>query len=235
MEIRVWGCGLAETVVFSLDDLANVLACARAAGRAAAPGSEGWSRSADDPGAVLACFPGLRLRPGFALRAYLFAKGANANGVVWALPAEAPFPEPEDCPRLADLPSQPPMPPGALAHPLLVVEGDGSPWAYLCASLLGRELAEFGARGRGQEWRLHTLLGADPTIGEPGWRWLKPRPTEWRPWVRVDAGAVTVTFHTVSRLGRATLFRQVDTFTPASYYGELRETAIAVGGAGYLL
>ncbi len=52
---------------------------------------EGWFRRQDDPAKVLALFHGLRLKPGFVLRAYQFIEGGNGNGVVWALPESADF------------------------------------------------------------------------------------------------------------------------------------------------
>ena len=93
-------------------------------------------------------FKALRLKAGFALHAYEFRSGGNGNGIIWAVPADAPLLAPEDCPQLEDVFLGPPKPPGAI--PLMqVIEGDGSPWSYLSASILGREAAEFGARWHG--------------------------------------------------------------------------------------
>ena len=96
--------------------------------------AEGWSKSIVDPAAVLAVFDALRLKPGFALRAYLFRKGDNGNGFVWALPESAEFPAPDALPMLGDRFLNPPKPPAALDDVMEVIEGDGSPWSYISAS-----------------------------------------------------------------------------------------------------
>ena len=55
----------------------------------------------------------------------------------------------------------PPKPPGAV--PLMqAIEGDGSPWSYLSASILRREAAEFGARWHGCVWSGQTILSKPP-------------------------------------------------------------------------
>ena len=53
-----------------------------------------------DPARLVDLFPPLKLRKGYQLRAYLFREGGNGNGVVWAMPEDAPFPEPNECPTL---------------------------------------------------------------------------------------------------------------------------------------
>ena len=60
------------------------------------PEPEGWSKSRHDPNKLLDLFKPLRLKDGFVLRAYLFREGGNGNGVVWAMPADAEFPEQKD-------------------------------------------------------------------------------------------------------------------------------------------
>ena len=45
------------------------------------------------------------------------------------------------------------------AVPLMqAIEGDGSPWSYLSASILSREAAEFGAMWHGCDWSDQTIL-----------------------------------------------------------------------------
>ena len=52
-------------------------------------------------------------------------------------------------------------PPGAV--PLMqAIEGDGSPWSYLSASILSREAAEFGAIWHGCVWSDQTILSKPP-------------------------------------------------------------------------
>lgn len=120
---------------------------------------EDWSISAVDPMTVLAVFKPLRIKEGYILRAYQFCSGGNGNGFVWAMPTDADFPDPEQCPRLEDVFLEPPKPPAALDDAMEAIDGDGSPWSYLCASLLCRQLREFGAMWHGCDWSTHSILG----------------------------------------------------------------------------
>ncbi|MDE2754217.1 MAG: hypothetical protein OXI83_16720, partial [Gemmatimonadota bacterium] len=116
-----------------------------------------WFTSRYDPNELVGVFATLRLREGFALHAYEYRSGGNGNGIIWAVPAGAPLLAPDDCPRLKDRFLSPPKPPGAV--PLMqVIEGDGSHWSYLSASILWREAAEFGARWHGCQWSDKTIL-----------------------------------------------------------------------------
>ena len=125
----------------------------------------GWSISDCDPNDLLGVFKALRLKAGFALRAYEFRSGGNGNGVIWAVPADAPLLAPEDCPQLEDVFLGPPKPPGAV--PLMeVIEGDGNPWSYLSASILGREAAEFGAQWHGCVWTPQKIIAKPPQEAE---------------------------------------------------------------------
>ena len=107
------------------------------------PSPEGWFASAYDAKNLIRVFDTLRLNVGFALRAYAFNDGMGGNGIIWAVPVEASLVAPEECSDLTEVWPHPPEPPGAV--PLMqAIEGDGSPWSYLSASILRREAAEFG-------------------------------------------------------------------------------------------
>lgn len=163
---------------------------------------EGWSKSRTDPGKLVGLFAPLRLRKGYVLRAYVFREEGNGNGVIWAMPEDAAFPAPEDCPTVENHLLKAPKPWDALDDPMEAIEGDGSAWSYLAASLLRRELREFGAMWHGCNWSTHFLLDDDPWKGGPPaddasplerptstadqWKWLGPRPTQWGPQVRVQ-------------------------------------------------
>ena len=123
--------------------------------------SDGWFASAYDPSDLMRVFDTLWLKAGFTLHAYEFRAGSNGNGIIWAVPADAPLVTPGDCPRLDDTWLQPPQPPGAV--PLMqAIEGDGSAWSYLSASILSREAAEFGAVWHGCVWSDQTILSKPP-------------------------------------------------------------------------
>ena len=132
--------------------------------RQVSEGPQGWSKSKVDSMKLLVAFSSLCLRKGFVMRAYEFRQRGNGNGIVWAMPENFAFPEPEKCPKLEDRFLEPPKPSGALNNVLEAVEGDGTPWSYLSASLFAREIAEFGAMWHGCNWSTHTILGDEPLI-----------------------------------------------------------------------
>lgn len=212
------------------------------------PEPEGWSKSRHDPNKLVDLFKPLRLKDGFVLRAYLFREGGNGNGVVWAMPADAEFPEPKDCPALEQHLFKAPKPWDALDDPMQVVEGDDSEWSYLAASLLRRELHEFGALWHGVNWGVHTLLDADPwKAGPPAddadplqsphspqqeWTWHGPRPAQWAPQVEMTPDRVTVTFYTYCPLYEEAIFRHTDTYRRGKYRAKVEQQRIADAPGG---
>ncbi len=211
---------------------------------------QGWSKSRVDPGKLVQIFAPLQLRKGYVLRAYVFREEGNGNGVVWAMPNDANFPAPKDCPTLENHLLKAPKPWDALDDPMEAIEGDGSAWSYLAASLLRRELREFGAMGHGGNWATHFLLDYDPwRNGAPSddasplerptskpdqWKRLGPQPTQWGPQVRMDNDEVTVSFHTYSGLEKQAIYRHTDTYRPGKYRAKVGQEKIAEGPAGYL-
>lgn len=210
----------------------------------------GWSRSRVEPNGLVDIFAPLRLRNGYVLRAYVFREEGNGNGVVWAMPEDAEFPASKDCPTLENHPLKAPKPRGSLDDPMEAIEGDGSPWSYLAASLLRRELREFGAMWHGCDWGTHFLLDDNPWKGgaprknaspmehpvskADQWRWLGPRPTQWGPQVRMEDDKVTVTFHTYSGLEKESIFRHIDTYRTGKYRAKVEQRKIAEGPDGYM-
>ncbi len=211
---------------------------------------QGWSTSRVDPGKLVEIFAPLRLRKGYVLRAYVFREDGNGSGVVWAMPENADFPAPKDCPLLENHLLKAPKPWDALDDPMEAIEGDGSAWSYLAASLLRRELREFGAMWHGCNWGTHFLLDDDPWKGgvpsedasplerptskADQWKWLEPRPTQWGPQVRMDNDQVTVTFHTYSGLEKQAIYRHTDTYRAGKYRAKVKQEKIAEGPEGYL-
>lgn len=209
---------------------------------------EGWSKSMVDPMGVLAPFKPLRLKADFVLRAYQFCAGGNGNGFVWAIPRDATFPEPDDCPRLEEQFLAPPKPPAALDDLMEAIDGDGTPWSYLCASLFCREIGEFGAMWHGCSWSTHTILCKNPLTakrtrrghrldspsgGPDEWTWAEPEPNEWKPQVVEDADTICVILLTFSGLGQETIFRHTDRFGRGSYRFETERKEIATGPGGF--
>jgi len=225
-------------------------------------GPQGWTKSSVDPMKLLEVFPCLHLKEGMVLRAYQFREGdnydVNGNAVVFAVPEDLPFPEPEECTESLRGFLSAPRPPGALDDVMEAIDGDGSPWSYLSASLLARELQEFGAIWHGCGWTTHCILSRNPLVS-PGrgarrrsienplqpdssdpfenpreWKWLKSRHREWRPTVGKDAGSMVVRFYTYTGLGQYRICRHVDTYKPGSYCFKSEGTDIATGPGGYV-
>lgn len=213
----------------------------------------GWSKSRVDPANLLTVFPELRVRQGYVLRAYVFREDGNSNGFVWALPAEAAFPEPDECPRLESHFLNPPKPFDALDDLMEALEGDDSPESYLHASIVRREMREFGSGWHGIKWGMHTVLDDDPWAGGPPsdeatqdrptsqryeWTWLTPRPATWSPEVLVEQDRVVVTFYSYTPLAgeldngepeRERIYRHTDTYRRGKYRALAVEKKLAEG------
>ena len=210
---------------------------------------EGWAKSRVNPNKLLDVFTPLTMRKGFVLRAYTFREEQNGNGVVWAMPSNAEFPEPKDCPTLENHLLKAPKPFDALDDAMEAIEGDGSAWSYLAASLLRRELSEFGAVWHGSRWLTHTVLDDDPWKGGSAkpdelamdkpttpvdqWKWLEERPKSYVPEVKIEKDRVTVTFYTYSGLEKERIYRHVDTYRPGKYRPKVSEKMIAEGKGGF--
>jgi hypothetical protein len=210
---------------------------------------DGWAKSPVDPTKVVPVFVPLHIKDGYTLKAYLFRSGGNGKGYVWAMPTNAEFPEPANCPKVKSGSLDVPKPTTALDDVMEVIQGDDSPWSYLAASLLQRELKEFGARWHGLYWTVNRVLGENPLqagneqgrstiegpIGKPGeWKWLEPAPKKWSPQVTIEKDRVTVTFFTYCGLGRQMIYRHTDTFKRGGYRFKTERKEIAQGPGGFL-
>jgi len=230
------------TTIFSLAAVERLRQASAQARRLQGTNPDGWSKSTVDPNGVAAVFDSLRVKSGFTLRAYQFQAGGDGWGVVWAMPSHLGFVEPDRCIWL----NKRPRPPGALDHVMEAVEGDGSAWSYMSASVLWRELAELGAKWHGTQWDTHSLLDREPPLDrfpisperkftQPSeWRWELPRPQEWQPLVSEPTQNVQVTFHTMSRLHQETIFRHTDTYRRGFYVPQSDLQHLAFGNHGIM-
>jgi hypothetical protein len=208
------------------------------------PAPDGWSISPVDPLQLLAAFETLRIRPGFALRAYVYREGLDGNGVVYAMPIDEAQPLPEDCPSL-DVFLSPPRPAAALDNVMQAIDGDGSPFSYMSASLLAREMGEFGASWHGISWGVAKIVDRPPpelrkqVMVETSesdwtneWRWCTPPPRHWRPQVTQTADGVAVSFCVLNIVGSSEIIRITDTYNDLQYTFTTTEESIASGGGG---
>lgn len=197
---------------------------------------EGWSLSPADPGRMVEALPGLTLVTGRVLRGYQHREDRDGSGVVYALPADREPPAPD---------GDPPQPPGARPA-MSAVRLDGNADSYLAASLLARELGEFGAVGHGIHWLAETVLDTDPwSAREPflgpvpaasereQWTWLEREPSDWEPRVWIDESRATVRFYTFSALGEEALLHHEDTYLAGRLADSARIT-LATGPGGFV-
>lgn len=215
---------------------------------------EGWSKSPIDPAKLFTVFTRLRLREGYVLRAYVFKQDANSTGFVWALPADATFPEPDECPRLESHLLKPPKPFDALDDTMEAIVGDDSVASYVQASLLRRELKEFSTGWHGITWGMHMVFDDNPWAARPdlpedslarfpvsdpsAWKWLEAKPDSWMPEGRMDATRATVTFYSYTPLAadrpgddieKERIYRHTDTYRRGKYRPLVIEKKIAEG------
>jgi hypothetical protein len=204
----------------------------------------GWRKSELNPMSLLGYFGTLRLKSGYVLRAYERHQGPDCWGEVWAMPESQPFPDPKPNGN-----GRPPKPDGALDDVMLAIDGDGTPYSYLCASLLARELEQFATLSPESEWLNCFVLDGDPWNGSNGvahtlkgqgftrakqfWNWPGQRPRQWRPSVFMSQRSVTVIFHAFSGVGRQRIITFEDRFLRGSYTFSRRERAVASGPVGY--
>ncbi len=156
---------------------------------------------------ALAHFPQFQLVPGWSLVTYRFSRGRIRMGQVWAVPAGAPvlspaefgYPESQMYPK--------PHPPQA--QPVMtVLQGDGSPEAYMLAPFLSSFL--HGLFSPEASWtRIRSVVDGiaersgrgDTSLASIDFevRWLQPSPEDWRPRVIFAGDQVTVRFYSVDR------------------------------------
>ena len=192
---------------------------------------------------LLAVFDSLWLKEGFALYAYVYRAGGNGNGRIWVVPTDALPEMSRDGLTLED--DWVRRPPGAV--PLMrAIEGDGSPWSYLSASILSREAAEFGAMWHGCEWTDQTILSKPPRQSDGhdawdddwiktgdaplgNWTWHGPVPRTWEPTLVETETTTKVVLHIYNPIGGENIYRASDTYPHGSYDAETQSTVLCSG------
>jgi hypothetical protein len=215
---------------------------------------DGWSKCPIDPAKLLTVFPRLKIREGYVLRAYVFKENGNCSGFVWALPADAGFPEPDDCPRLESHVLKPPKPFDALDDVMEVIVGDDSVASYFQASLLRRELKEFGTGWHGVTWGMNMVFDEDPWKSRPdlpqdslarfptsdpaAWKWWGAKPISWVPEGQMEAARVIITFYSYTPLAadapgneieKERIYRHTDLYRRGKYRPLVIDRRIAEG------
>lgn len=194
-----------------------------------APNTQGqWFVSAMNPGAPLNKLPGLRLKPGIRLVSYLYRLAGDGVGVVWAVP-EALSTTAELEKVLSDSGDydHPPEPLGALGSFMEAIEGDRSPQSFVIASVLERELREFGALGKFCDWTHHRIINAVPTQGN--WYWRGEIPKDLSPKIRIFSdNKAAVEFFTCRVVPPIGIYQHIDQYPAGQYRPNRLENSIAV-------
>lgn len=195
------------------------------------PGSDDdhgrWIVCSLDVEAILAEVPTLRLRSGWRLRGYAYRSGGNGQGFMVALPPGVPDPHPLGATW------------GSLFDPPYVagrqpvyeaIEGDGSEESYLHASILLRELDEFGALWHGTSWGDHHLVDALP----PDWPWTNERrlPRSLAPRVVRLGAEVRVVLVSFCYIEQVRLVRHIDVYAAGGYRPRVAQEILATAGFG---
>lgn len=186
-----------------------------------------WFISTVNPGACLPKLPGLQLKPEYRLVTYLFRSQGNGTGVVWAVPeVYSTTTGLEKALTGKQTIAQVPKPEKALDDFMDAILGDRSPSSFLIASILRRELQEFGALGDRQKWSRHELIDQVP----PGaWNWRTAQPKDLWPKVKIlDDGQAAVEFFSCHRSKPKTLYRHLDQYAASSYRAKSLDNSLAV-------
>jgi len=192
------------------------------------PNVEGrWFVSSINPGDALLQLKGLTVKPGLRLVPYLLRTGDGGVGHICAVPEDnstttalvSALPENEEW-------HYPPYPKGSMNHTMMALEGDRSPASYMVASILLREMKEFGATGKDCQFTHHRLIERIPT--QLQWRWKAKTPKNLSPKVKVTQTGAAVEFYSCRTQKPYALFHHLDIYSGESYMPESKDDAAAV-------
>jgi hypothetical protein len=106
------------------------------------------------------------------------------------------------------------------------ITGNLTPASFLIASLLQRELQEFGRCGQFHRWHHHRLIGNVPK--QRHWQWRMEQPHNLNPKVySLPNGKMAVEFYTCRIVPPIGIFRHVDRYPGNSYVAKSSNQAIA--------
>ncbi len=194
------------------------------------PNDQGeWFISATNPGAVFLKLPGLKLKDGFRLVSYLYRAGEeDGRGVIWAVPQAHSMTTDLQKALLTGVgKGQPPKPERALADFMESIAGDGSVMSFAIASLLRRELLDFGSFGKSTTWSQHRLIERLPTQAQ--WRWRVEGIKDLSPKVKVfPDGKTAIEFFTCRLVAPIAIFQHVDQYAVGQYTAKSLDRPVAV-------
>ncbi|HEY9815773.1 MAG TPA: hypothetical protein V6D20_08255 [Candidatus Obscuribacterales bacterium] len=187
-----------------------------------------WLVSAVNPADALIRLPGLTMKEGLRLVGYIYRSEKNGKGVVWAVPEVLSVTAELEKALSDDLDlTHPPQPKQALKDVMESIEGDRSVVSFMVASILRREMLEFGSAGKHCRWTHHRLIDGIPNTIVPEWRTEPPQ--EFSPRARIfPDGRAAVEFFTCRVAAPTAIFRHIDQYPADSYVVNSLDRAIAL-------
>lgn len=186
----------------------------------------GWVVSTANPGAALVKLPGVSLKPGIRMVGYVYQAKDDGVGAVWAIPDQLSTTFALENAIASQEISRQPRPEGAFDHFMEAVKGDRSAASFMVASLLRRELEEFGAMGQRCHWSHHQLIDAVPLPAK--WQWKHQQPTDMAPKVKImPDGQAAIEFFTWRVTAPIAIFRHVELYPTETYASKSQNQAIA--------
>lgn len=218
------------------DSLASLSTLFRKGGFAHSEGSTPntngrWFISTVDASAALKPLPGIALKPNYCLVTYLYRiRRANENhggAVTWAMANRlSTTSHLEAALEAAGDYNTPPYPEGALSNYMTAITGDLTSGSFAIASVLQRELQEFGRCGRFYRWHHHRLIGAIPSKRQ--WKWRMEQPKSLLPTVhKLPNGKRTVEFYTCKVAPPIGIFHHVDRYGGNGYVAKATNHPVA--------
>ncbi len=190
-----------------------------------------WFISTADASVALRQLPGIALKPNYCLVTYLYrirrANISHGGAVTWAIANQlSTTSHLEAALTKANDHNTPPYPEGALRNYMNAITGNLTASSFLVASILQRELQEFGRCGQFHRWHHHRLIGTIPK--QRRWQWRMEEPQTLTPTVHtLPSGKMTVEFYTCRIVPPIGIFRHVDRYQGNSYVAKASNHAIA--------
>ncbi len=193
------------------------------------PNDQGyWFLSVMEANPVITKLPHLSLKPGYRLVTYLYRMREAGCGKTWALPEHLATTAQLEA-AITETSHQlefPPRPQGALPDFMAAITGDNAPLSFLVASVLRRELQDFGSLGNHQEWSQHRFIATPPP--QARWQWRTQTPPDIQPKIRLlPDGQVIVEFFSCRVHPSVAIFQHLDQYQSGEYIAQAIDRPIA--------
>jgi hypothetical protein len=193
------------------------------------PNDQGqWFLSIVDAATTINRLPGLSVKPGYRFATYLYRLRDQGLGRTLALPEDrASTAQLAAALATADKPENPPQPAGALPDLMATIAGDQQPMSFMIASILRRELQEFGCLGEAQQmWHRHRYIAAAPT--QARWQWRTEAAPDLRPRIRIlSDDRIAVEFFSCRVQPSIAIFQHLDQYEIGSYVAQSIDRPLA--------